>query len=139
MSSVSSVFVAPFKFSGFRSIPSFNPSSPPPCFRVVCRSGSPQPPPSTDLRFALHDALEFFEFDTSHAREARKNFVSQIQKLSVIERETSICINRCVDLARTALYVAAEDVSLVSHSSDPLPVDAFLERLDDLSMGYCSH
>ncbi|GMI80363.1 hypothetical protein HRI_001705600 [Hibiscus trionum] len=140
MSSAASVFVAPFKFSRFRSIPSITPSSPPPCYRVLCCSGSPQPPPpSTDLRFALHDALESSGVDTSHARIARKCFVSQIHKLSVIERETSICINRCVDLGRTALYIAAEDASLVSHSSDPLPVDAFLESLDDLSMGYCSH
>ncbi|MBA0600267.1 hypothetical protein Gorai_006461, partial [Gossypium raimondii] len=72
-------------------------------------------------------------------QEARKSFVSQIKKLSDIERETSICINRCVDLGRTSLFIAAEDDSLISHSSVPLPVDAFLERLDDLSMGYCSH
>ncbi|KAK8661981.1 hypothetical protein V6N13_091569 [Hibiscus sabdariffa] len=139
MSSASSVFLAPFKFSRFRSVPSISPSSPPPRCPVVCRSGSPQPPPSTDLRFALHDALESSGFDASHARTARKSFVSQIQKLSVIERETSICINRCVDLGRTALYIAAEDGSLVSQSPNPLPVDTFLESLDDLSMGYCSH
>lgn len=42
-------------------------------------------------------------------------------------------------MGRTALYIAAEDDSLISHSSVPLPVEAFLERLDDLSMGYCSH
>ncbi|KAH1046098.1 hypothetical protein J1N35_036882 [Gossypium stocksii] len=144
MSSASSVLVAsssflywipkpsPFKFS------KFHPSSPP-CYRVVCSGGSPQPASFPDLSFALHDALESTGIDTSHAREARKSFVSQIQKLSDIERETSICINRCVDLGRTSLYIAAEDDSLISHSSVPLPVDAFLERLDDLSMGYCSH
>ena len=27
----------------------------------------------------------------------------------------------------------------MSHSSVPLPVDAFIERLDDLSMDYCPH
>ncbi|MBA0839825.1 hypothetical protein Goarm_005519, partial [Gossypium armourianum] len=71
--------------------------------------------------------------------EARKGFISQINELSDVERETSISINRRVDLRRTALYIAAEDDSLISHSSVPLPVDAFLERLDDLSLGYCSH
>ncbi|MBA0749792.1 hypothetical protein Gogos_003683 [Gossypium gossypioides] len=150
MSSASSVLVAsssflywirkpsPFKFSKFPSTPSVTPSSPP-CYRVVCRGGSPQPASFPDLSFALHDALESTGIDTSHAREARKSFVSQIKKLSDIERETSICINRCVDLGRTSLFIAAEDDSLISHSSVPLPVDAFLERLDDLSMGYCSH
>lgn len=42
-------------------------------------------------------------------------------------------------MGKTALYIAAEDDSLVSHSSVPLPVEAFIQRLDDLSMGYCSH
>lgn len=60
-------------------------------------------------------------------------------KLSDVERGTSISINRRVSLARTALYIAAEDDSLVSHSSVPLPVDAFIDRLDDLCMGYCAH
>ncbi|KAF7152678.1 hypothetical protein RHSIM_Rhsim01G0124300 [Rhododendron simsii] len=70
---------------------------------------------------------------------AREGFCSQIQKLSSIERETSISINRGVDLGKTALYIAAEDDSLISHSSVPLPVDAFIERLDDHSMQFCSH
>nr|GFB13717.1 hypothetical protein [Tanacetum cinerariifolium] len=70
--------------------------------------------------------------------EAREGFCSQIGKLSNIERETSIIINGEVDLGKTALYIAAEDDSLISHSSVPLPVDAFISRLDDLSMGYCS-
>ncbi|XP_039060937.1 protein LONG AFTER FAR-RED 3-like [Hibiscus syriacus] len=108
---------------------------------------------SADFDFALQDALESSGIDTSHARvlllllfyckeetiEATKGFVSQIKELSNMERETSISINRGVDLWKTALYIAAEDDSLVSHSSVPLPVDAFLERLDDLSMGYCFH
>ncbi|XWS65487.1 hypothetical protein CRYUN_Cryun05aG0117000 [Craigia yunnanensis] len=130
--------LSPSKISKFQLCPSLPPFSPP-CYRVVCCSGSPQHASSADLSFALHDALESSGIDTSHAKEARKGFVSQIQKLSDIERETSISINRCVDLGRTVLYIAAEDDSLISHSSVPLPVDAFLERLDDLSMGYCSH
>lgn len=72
-------------------------------------------------------------------QEAREGFWSQIKKLSSLERETSISINRCVDLGKTALHVAAEDDSLISHSSVPLPVDAFIDRLDDLSVGYCPH
>ncbi|XVF00246.1 hypothetical protein REPUB_Repub03eG0268400 [Reevesia pubescens] len=145
MSSASSIIAAASsslwipKFSKFKSSTFLPPSSSPPCYRVVCRSGSPQHASSTDLNFALHDALDSSGIETSHAREARKGFVSEIQKLSDIERETSICINRCVDLGRTALYIAAEDDSLISHSSVALPVEAFLERLDDLSLGYCSH
>lgn len=72
-------------------------------------------------------------------QEAREGFCSQIRHLSGIERQTSISINRCVDLGKTALYIAAEDDSLVSHSSVPLPVDAFISRFGDLSMDYCSH
>lgn len=37
-----------------------------------------------------------------------------------------------------ALHIAAEDDALVSHSSVPLPVDAFVDRLDDLAMGFCA-
>lgn len=70
---------------------------------------------------------------------ARVGFCSQIGKLSDIERETSISVNRGVDLGRAALHIAAEDDSLISHSSVPLPVDDFIDRLDSLSMGYCSH
>ncbi|KAI4302491.1 hypothetical protein MLD38_038228 [Melastoma candidum] len=66
-------------------------------------------------------------------------FVASGCLLSLFRRGTSISINRGVDLARAALYVAAEDDSLVSHSSVPLPVDPFIDRLDDLSLGFCSH
>ncbi|KAK4796977.1 hypothetical protein SAY86_029303 [Trapa natans] len=123
-------------------------SSPPPPLsspsgnRVSCMSGSSPNPPlygTSELKFMLHDALDSSGIDTSHARVARAGFCSQIKNLSDIERDTSISINRCVDLGRAALFVAAEDDSLVSHSSVPLPVDAFIERLDDLSMGYCSY
>ncbi|XP_024027692.1 uncharacterized protein LOC21400315 isoform X2 [Morus notabilis] len=118
------------------------PSNRPSClgFHVLCRSGSFSASfISSHLKFSLHDALDSSGIQTSHAREAREGFCSQIQKLSDIERETSISINRYVDLGKTALYIAAEDDSLVSHSSVPLPVDAFIDRLDDLSMCYCSH
>ncbi|XP_057454724.1 uncharacterized protein LOC130746191 [Lotus japonicus] len=107
--------------------------------RVMCCGGSNSQPAATDYKFVLHDALDSSGIDTTHAREARVEFCSQIQKFTGIEKQTSICINRSVDLGRTALYIAAEDDSLVSHSSVPLPVDAFIVRLDDLSMDYCPH
>lgn len=80
-----------------------------------------------------------FHFAFNLGQAARDGFCSQVKGLSDVERETSISINREVDLGKTALYIAAEDDSLISHSSVPLPVDAFLARLDDLSMDYCSH
>ncbi|KAL8227814.1 hypothetical protein R6Q57_015398 [Mikania cordata] len=102
---------------------------------VVCRSHFLAP---KDLKFVLHDALDSSGFNTAYAREAREGFCSQINKLSKIERETGISINREVDLGKTALYIAAEDDSLISHSSVPLPIDAFIGRLYNLSMGFCS-
>ncbi|KAJ8529329.1 hypothetical protein K7X08_036164 [Anisodus acutangulus] len=98
----------------------------------------PGPGPGLYLKFVLHEALDAFGVNTTHARIAREGLCSQIGKLSDIERETSICINRGVDLGKAALHIAAEDDSLVSHSSVPLPVDDFIQRLDHLSMGYCS-
>ncbi|KAL4586280.1 hypothetical protein LXL04_010916 [Taraxacum kok-saghyz] len=112
----------------------FSTSSPSPA-TCVCRSHFRAP---KNLKFVLHDALDSSGFNTAYAREARAGFCSQIQNLSDIERETSIIINRGVDLGKTALYIAAEDDSLISHSSVPLPVDAFIDRLDDLSMEFSS-
>uniref|UniRef100_A0A2P2JS43 Uncharacterized protein LOC107412908 n=1 Tax=Rhizophora mucronata TaxID=61149 RepID=A0A2P2JS43_RHIMU len=116
------------------------------CCRVVCSGaggggGSSLSGPqfaAKDLKFVLHDALDSGGVDTTFAREGRQGFLSQIEKMSDIERETSISINRFVDLGKAALYIAAEDDALISHSSVPLPVDAFRDRLDDLSMGYFS-
>lgn len=108
-------------------------------FTIYCSNSQFTPGSSkNDLKFVLHDALDASGVNTTHARIAREGFCSQVRKLSNIERETSICINRGVDLGKAALHIAAEDDSLVSHSSVPLPVDDFLERLDHLSMGYCS-
>ncbi|XP_047340911.1 uncharacterized protein LOC124944644 isoform X2 [Impatiens glandulifera] len=104
--------------------------------RVICRS---QVGPPTGLKLILHDALDSSGFDTTHVRAAREGFCGQIRDFSSIERETSIVINRGVDLGKTALYIAAEDDSLISHSSVPLPVEAFIDRLDDHSMQFCSH
>ncbi|KAK7243351.1 hypothetical protein RIF29_38144 [Crotalaria pallida] len=132
-----SFLTAPSTSSKFQFCPLPFPSS---SRVVVCNnSGSGVHHVSSDLKFVLHDALDASGIDTTHAREAREEFCQQIQKFTVIEKQTSICINRSVDLGRTALYIAAEDDSLVSHSSVPLPVDAFIVRLDDLSMDYCPH
>jgi hypothetical protein len=86
----------------------------------------------------LHDSLEAAGIDTRHARDAREGFCSQINHLTELDAESSIAISRGSDLAKIALHIAAEDDSLVSHSSVPLPVDSFISRLDDLSMGFCS-
>ncbi|CAK9145444.1 unnamed protein product [Ilex paraguariensis] len=106
------------------------------CGGVVCRSQFAAA--LNEPKFILHDALDSSGINTVHAKAARDGYCSQIWKFSDIDRDTSITINIGADLAKTALYIAAEDDSLISHSSVPLPVDAFVERLDDLSMGYCS-
>ncbi|OAY82897.1 hypothetical protein ACMD2_18248 [Ananas comosus] len=72
------------------------------------------------------------------AQAAREGFQRQIGRLTAIDGATSIAVSKGADLGRAALHVAEEDDSLVSHSSVPLPVDAFVDRLDDLSMGFCS-
>ncbi|KAJ8756030.1 hypothetical protein K2173_024577 [Erythroxylum novogranatense] len=108
--------------------------------KVCCGGGDSRTPFSAaELKLVLHDALDSHGIDTTHARDGRRGFSSQIQNLSAVERETSISINRYVDLGKAALYVAAEDDSLISHSSVALPVDDYIERLDDLSMRYCTN
>ncbi|XP_051149479.1 uncharacterized protein LOC127264124 isoform X3 [Andrographis paniculata] len=94
-----------------------------------------------ERNFVLHDALDASGIDTTHARAARAGFCSQIQKLCDIERETSISVNRKVDLGRAALHIAAEDdsLTLISHSSLPLPTHDFIPTFYSLSMDYCSH
>ncbi|KAL3622627.1 hypothetical protein CASFOL_034038 [Castilleja foliolosa] len=100
-----------------------------------CKSGLSS---TDDLKFILHDALDLSGINTAHARDARIGFCAQIENLSEIERETSISVNGGVDLGRVALYIASEDDSIISHSSVPLPVDDFIDRLDSLSTDYCS-
>ncbi|CAL4957265.1 unnamed protein product [Urochloa decumbens] len=89
-------------------------------------------------RLVLHDSLDAAGVATAHARAARDGFEAQVGRLTRVSAEASIAISRGADLARAALCVAAEDDSLVSHSSVPLPVDAFIVRLDDLSSGFCA-
>ena len=89
-------------------------------------------------RLVLHDSLDAAGVATAHARSAREGFAAQVGRLTRVSAGTSIAISRGADLARAALCVAAEDDSLVSHSSVPLPVDAFITRLDYLSTGFCA-
>ncbi|GJN37931.1 hypothetical protein PR202_gb26932 [Eleusine coracana subsp. coracana] len=96
--------------------------------------GPPPPPP----RMVLHDSLDAAGVATAHARAARDGFAAQVRRLTSVAAASSIAVGRGPDLARAALCVAAEDDSLVSHSSVPLPVDAFVARLDGLSTGFCS-
>ncbi|PKA53704.1 hypothetical protein AXF42_Ash009200 [Apostasia shenzhenica] len=90
------------------------------------------------LRLVLHESMDAAGIDARQAREAREGFCQQVGRLTKIYSETSIAISRGPDLARAAMLIAAEDESLVSNSSAPLPVDDFIERLDDLSMDFCS-
>jgi hypothetical protein len=89
-------------------------------------------------RLVLHDSLDAVGVATAHARAAREGFAAQVGRLTRVSAGSSIAISRGPDLARAALCVAAEDDSLVSHSSVPLPVDAFIARLDGLSAGFCA-
>ncbi|KAJ1283286.1 hypothetical protein BS78_03G116900 [Paspalum vaginatum] len=89
-------------------------------------------------RLVLHDSLDAVGVTTAHARAAREGFTEQVERLTSVSAGSSIAVSRGADLARAALCVAAEDDSLVSHSSVPLPVDAFIARLDDLAAGFCA-
>ncbi|CAA2974638.1 Hypothetical predicted protein [Olea europaea subsp. europaea] len=124
------------KFPSYPSPSSLLPTRSPIC---NCRCQLSAALPQNDLKFVLHDALDSAGQNTTHSRAARDGFCLEIQKLSNIERETSISIYGGVDLGRAALHIASEDDSLISHSSVPLPVDDFAERLDNLSMDYCCH
>ncbi|TVU22630.1 hypothetical protein EJB05_32343, partial [Eragrostis curvula] len=88
-------------------------------------------------RLVLHDSLDTAGVATVHARAAREGFAAQVGRLTRVAAASSIAIGRGPDLARAALCIAAEDDSLVSHSSVPLPVDSFIARLDGLSTGFC--
>ncbi|GAA0165823.1 hypothetical protein LIER_21127 [Lithospermum erythrorhizon] len=100
---------------------------------------------TSDFKFVLHDTLHSSGFNTTHVRFKDYCFVIENQRSgwSLIVRKqglvsASISKNRGVDLGRAALYIAAEDDSLVTHSSVALPVEDFVKRLHYLSMDYCS-
>ncbi|KAJ3671750.1 hypothetical protein LUZ60_007829 [Juncus effusus] len=99
-------------------------------------SSSSSPISSPGLNLILHDSLSAAGVDTHHARAAREGFTNQINKFTFLNSESSIAVSRGADLAKAALHIAAEDDSLVSHSSVPLPVSSFVDRLDELSMGF---
>lgn len=85
----------------------------------------------TDSKFRLHTLIEESGVDSKFARIARMGFAREIAKLSHSrDAETPADLHSEVDLARAALEIAAEDDALISHSTVPLPVDAYLQRLD---------
>ncbi|KAL2486606.1 Uncharacterized protein Adt_31362 [Abeliophyllum distichum] len=76
-------------------------------------------------------------FTQIQPKAARDGFCSEIQKLLILREKLALYLWR-IGLGRAALHIAAEDDSLITHSSVPLLVDDFIERLDNLSMDYCS-
>lgn len=121
-------FFKPIKVrnSGFRSI-------------KMCLSDTNQRHLEHHAESFLHNSLEAAGIDTTHARVARKKFVKEVNGMRKSEREVSISKCVSIDLGRVALEIAAEDDALVSHSSVALPVEAYISRLDDLSMEFCRH
>jgi hypothetical protein len=89
-------------------------------------------------RMVLHDSLDAAGVGTTHARAARDGFAAQVGRFTRVAAASSIAVGRGPDLARAALCIAAEDDSLVSHSSVSLPIEAFISRLDGLSTGFCA-
>lgn len=66
---------------------------------------------------------------------ARRNYAEEVANLRMAP-DGSQC---SVDLARAALEIAAEDDALISHSPVPLPVDAYLNRLQAMAMEFAGH
>eukprot|EP00241_Pyramimonas_parkeae_P005853 CAMPEP_0114237248 /NCGR_PEP_ID=MMETSP0058-20121206/7281_1 /TAXON_ID=36894 /ORGANISM="Pyramimonas parkeae, CCMP726" /LENGTH=425 /DNA_ID=CAMNT_0001349261 /DNA_START=202 /DNA_END=1479 /DNA_ORIENTATION=- len=63
-----------------------------------------------------------------HACAARQNFVG------IVERGEAV-----IDLARAALYIAAEDDALVTHSAVELPVEQYTKRLESFATEIARH
>ncbi|OAY70582.1 hypothetical protein ACMD2_26739 [Ananas comosus] len=72
------------------------------------------------------------------AQAACEGFQRQIGRLTAIDSTMIIAVSKGADLGRATLHVVEEDDSLVSRSLVLLPVDVFVDRLDDISMGFCS-
>jgi hypothetical protein len=51
---------------------------------------------------------------SAHATEARERFATQVAQLTHVNVETSIVINRVIDITRATICLATEDHSLVS-------------------------
>lgn len=65
---------------------------------------------------------------------ARRNYAEEVANLRTVSDGPGT-----VDLARAALEIAAEDDALVSHSPVPLPVDAYLNRLQAMALEFAGH
>ncbi len=63
--------------------------------------------------------------------------MKEIGKLSKPLRKDGTA--RSLDLAKAALEIAAEDDALVSHSPVPLPVDAYIDRLESMAVEFAHH
>lgn len=88
----------------------------------------------------LHYLMDQAGIETSHAQVARRNFAEEIANLRAASEEVgSGKPEGSVDLARAALEIAAEDDALVSHSPVPLPVDAYLNRLQAMAVEFAGH
>ena len=74
-------------------------------------------------------------FITSGTQAARRNYAEEVANLRTAP-DGSQC---SVDLARIALEIAAEDDALISHSPVPLPVDAYLNRLQAMALEFAGH
>ncbi|KAG0607038.1 hypothetical protein M758_9G188100 [Ceratodon purpureus] len=83
----------------------------------------------------LHYLMDHAGIDTSHAQAARRNYAEEVANLRMAP-DGSQCP---VDLARAALEIAAEDDALISHSPVPLPVDAYLNRLQAMALEFAGH
>ncbi|KAH9295390.1 hypothetical protein KI387_038978, partial [Taxus chinensis] len=106
---------------------------------TMCHGATHSPDLKRENCSVLHSTLESCGIDATHARAAREKFIKEVNGMCNSEREVSIskCIK--IDLGRAALEIAAEDDALISHSSVSLPVDAYISRLDVLSMEFCRH
>lgn len=69
---------------------------------------------------------------------ARRNYAEEVANLRT-ESMNGAESSQHVDLARAALEIAAEDDALVSHSPVPLPVDAYLNRLQAMALEFAGH
>jgi len=85
----------------------------------------------------LYELMDQAGLDTFHARVSRSSFVKEIGKLSKPLRKDGTA--RSLDLAKAALEIAAEDDALVSHSPVPLPVDAYIDRLESMAVEFAHH
>ncbi|CAM6084071.1 unnamed protein product [Calypogeia fissa] len=93
----------------------------------------------TSLGFYLHDLMDQAGIETTHARVARMGFVEEGAKLRNGDSASDNKASDAVDVARAALEISAEDDALVSHSSVPLPVDSYLDRLDSMATEFAGH